>query len=129
MKQTHLTIVQGTPFEFLVKVTQRDEESEEDPKPLVPMPLTGCAIQLQARAKRSSGVAVVNLTNGEGIYPNEEEGEFLIRMTSAETSALNWPIDASTDGRIVFQCEVTPPDGESFRVLEGTLRLDREVVR
>lgn len=130
MKPTHLEIVQGTPFEFLVSIKVPDEESVEDPKPLMPMPLTGCTVQLQARSPVSSSITHLNLSSNDTVITIDEEGgTFLIKLSSAETAALSWPYDPATDGRIPYQIEVTQPDGESFRAAEGTIRLDREFVR
>lgn len=124
MQKAHLTIVQGTPFEFLIRVTQKNEENES-----IPFPLTGCSIELQARSHVSSSISLLNLSSDEEeITIDEEEGTALIRLTSIQTSALDWVLP---DGQkaSVFHCEIHPPDGDDIRILEGTLKLDREVVR
>jgi hypothetical protein len=125
MRQTHLEIVQGTPFEFLVTVQHRNEANE-----LVPMPLTNCVVQLQSRPNASSNTVLLDLSSETGgIDVDEELGTFVIQMSSAETSALKWPKSPTTNERFPFQCEITPPDGETIRILKGTIRLDTELVR
>src|SRR5688572_27320475 len=115
MRPVHLKIVQGTPFEVLVSVKQRDEADE-----LVPMPLTNCVVRLQARASKLSSSTLLDLVSPTNITVDEEAGQFTIRLSSKETSELSWPTDAATGDRVPFQCEVQRPDEEDFRALEGT---------
>lgn len=121
MKQTHLKIVQGTPFRFIFNVKQKNDAGE-----LEVMPLTGCRIRLQARPSIASPEVLLDLSDGSGIDVDYEGGVGTIDMSAAETSALKWPYSPQ---KPVYQCEITPPDGEVIRILQGTITLDREVVR
>lgn len=124
MKPVHFKIVQGTPFRFLVRVTQRDEDEE-----LIPMPLTDCFVRLVARPNVASSCVLLDISsNTSQIVVDEPEGTFLIELTSAETSALVWG-KPYTFSKAYFHCEIEPSDGETIRVLEGTITLDPEVVR
>lgn len=124
MQPAHLKIVQGTPFNCVVRVTQRDEADV-----LVPMPLTGYSVRLQARPYVASSDILLELASSTSqIEIDEDAGEFTMHLTSDETAALVWG-KPHTVAKAVFHCEITPPDGETIRVLEGTLRLNPEVVR
>ncbi len=123
MKQTHFTIVQGTPFRMVVSVMQKDEEGE-----LVPRDITDCIIRLQARATVESDEVLLDLSLGDGIALGDEDHTFVIELTSTKTSELIWGCP-NVRARAVFQCEIEPPAGDDFRVLTGTLTLDPEVVR
>lgn len=124
MKQTHLTIVQGTPFEVLVRLTRKDEDGES-----VPFPIPDGFVKLQARETVQSSDTLLDISsNDEEIVVDGDAGTFEIKLTSAQTSALDWG-SCVKPKKAVFQCEVTPAGDEPFRALEGTLTLDREVVR
>ncbi len=120
MRPTNLTIVQGTPFRLLVRVKERNEVGV-----LVPISLVGAVVRLQARLKETSPDLLLDLSsNGEGITLSAEAGVFVIQMTSAQTSALDW-----WDRQPVYQCEIVPAIGDTFRTLTGKILLDPEVVR
>lgn len=120
----HLEIVQGTQFQVLASVKMKDETDT-----LVPYPLTDCFIQLQARFKPSEPRTLLDISSdSEEIMIDGEAGTFLISLTSARTSALVWG-QPHIVARALFQCEITPPDGEPFRAMEGTITLNPEVVR
>lgn len=126
MRSVHLKLIQGTPFSFLVRVTQPDES---DPPELVPMPLTGYSAKLQARPHIASDCVLLEMSSDTPrIEIDEEAGTFSLYLTSEETSSLVWG-KPNTVSKGVFHCEITPPDGETIRVLEGTIKLDPEVVR
>jgi len=120
MKSTNLTIIQGTPFRLLVRVKEFNDVGER-----VPMPLAGATIRLQARLTATSATPLLDLSsNGNGITFGVAPGEFIIEMTGAQTSALNWG-----ERHPIYQCEVVPLVGDIFRALSGKIILDPEVVR
>lgn len=124
MDQANLTIVQGTPFRFLVRVKHRNEADI-----LVPRPLTGHVVRLQARPHVDSSKLLLDLSSdGEGIVVDEEAGTFMVELSSQRTSSLVWG-QPHTKARAVYHCEIDPPDGETIRILAGLLTLDPEVVR
>lgn len=124
MIPTNFTIVQGTPFRFLVRVTDRNEMGE-----LVPRPLTDYVVRLQARPNVQSDVLYLDLSSsGDEIVVNEADGTFFINLSSTQTSALVWG-KAHTKARAVYQCEIEPPSGDTIRLLEGVITLSPEVVR
>jgi hypothetical protein len=125
MKSTQLTIVQGTPFKLSVRVTRKNEAGVREP-----FPLPGASVRLQARTDICARETLLDLSSkGEdtGITLDEDAGTFIIYMSSEWTSSLRFP--TNVPARPVFQCEVTLEDGESMRVLSGTVTLDPEVVR
>ncbi len=94
------------------------------------MGLEGYTVRLQARKKTTSSTTLLDFsseTSAIDISP-DEEGLFVIYMSSEETQALVWG-DPHTAVRAVYQCEVDQGDGEVMRVLQGTLKIDPEVVR
>ncbi len=120
MRPTNLTIIQGTPFRLRVRVKQPNSLGEP-----IPMSLTGAIIRLQARLSEVSVDLLLDLSStNNGITLTEEVGVFVINMTSAQTSALSWG-----KRQPVYQCEVVPLEGDTFRALTGKITLDPEVVR
>lgn len=120
----HLDIVQGVPFRFLVRVQTKDETGA-----LVPVDLTDSYIHLQVRPSVRSPELFLDLSSSsDGIEIGEEPGTFSIILSAEETSALDWPLPAALS-RARFECKVTPPDGDAFRALEGTMSLEPELVR
>lgn len=123
MRDTHLKIVQGTPFRLLVRVNIRNEEGV-----LVPMPLNDCVIRLQARPHLLSPQLFLDLSsNSTGITIDEEAGIFIIDLSSKKTSDLK--IKYTNRLRAVYQCEIEKPNGDVYRILTGTITLFPEVIR
>lgn len=121
MQPTNFTIVQGTPFRFLVKVRTKNDAGESIPVLLPPETV----IQLQARFNVTDVATVLDLSTKTGeIELTGDAGNFVVTMSSDQTSNLKW-----RRPRARYQCEVHLPDGEDIRVLEGILSLDPEVVR
>lgn len=119
MEEPDLEIKQGVPFRILVRVKKREGEE------LVPVDISGGLVHLQARPSVESSTVLLDLSSDEDeITIEEETGVFVIELSSEETSALDW-----STPRAVYQCEVTPSGAEPIRILEGTVTLDREVVR
>jgi len=97
---------------------------------LVPYELTGCSIHLQARKNVVSDKVLLDASTASGdiTITDEDEGRFELNLTAAQTSKLCFG-KPHTQDRAVFHCEVSPTNGDDFRVLEGTITLDPEVVR
>lgn len=123
MNPVNLTIVQGTPFRFLVRVQDRDAQGV-----LVPKSLVGYAVRLQARGSITSAITLLDLSNDNGITVDEVAGTFTINLTPLQTSELTWGRPHMMS-RAIYHCEIEPPDGEVVRLLEGIITLDPEVVR
>lgn len=112
--KVELTIKQGATWE-----TQLEWEIDGD---LVN--LTGYSAKMQLRRDYESAMPTIELTSGEGgaITLGGSLGTISIRLTATQTS--NIPA-----GKYVFDLELTLLNGNTERLIEGTITVTREVTR
>lgn len=123
MRSTSLTIVQGTPFKRVIRLTQKENGVS------APFSLVGCTVKLQARNYIDAEDTVLDISSDtHNIVVDPADGSFLIALSSEETSALSFGMPYSPN-EAVYQCEITRSSGETIRILAGKIKLDREVVR
>lgn len=115
------TIEQGATF--VKDFVWQDEDGEA-------RDLTGYTARLQARSSIAETGTLVELTTENGgieIFP--VDGRIRVKMSAAETSALNWPPAQFAPGVGVYQLELEDADGFVTRLLKGKITLDPEIVR
>lgn len=89
----------------------------------VPMNLTGYTARLQFRVDYLTPVLLELNTNNGGItIPNSTTGEFVLNISSSDTSNLNF-------NEALWDLEFTAPDMTVIRRLEGKAKLSLEVTR
>jgi len=89
-----------------------------------PIDLTGYTARMQVREKHSSSTAVIDISDGNGITLGGAAGTIDIEILPAATINLALP-----KGFGVYDMELTPPDGKTFRLMEGGVKYTREVTR
>jgi len=109
----NFSIEQGTDFSRVI--TWRDQAN-------VLINLTGYTARLQAREKIADTATLIDLSVGAGIALGGTLGTITLSMTAAQTTALNFVT-------AVYNLEMTSPTGKISRLLEGYVRLSREVSR
>lgn len=107
------TIYQGANLDFTA--TWLDDSDE-------PINLTGWDAEMQARPRVDAELLLFALSVGNGITLGDAEGTIQIQMDAEETSALDFD-------RGVYNLELISPPGQVTRLLEGTVRLSKEVTR
>lgn len=91
--------------------------------PAEPIDLTGCVVRMQVRPDLASDVVLVECSTANGkIQTVPLNGEIRITISAAETEGFNW-------SKGVYDLEVEFPGGEVRRLVEGTMRVRREVTR
>lgn len=109
----NFTLDQGSKHDFSVLY--------KDPTGLA-IDLTGYAAALQVRESVDSAEPLVSLTEAAGIALGGEEGTIGVHFTPEETAGL-------TLRSVVYDLELTPEEGETFRLLQGTITVSPEVTR
>ena len=109
----NFSIDQGTDFTRVI--TWKDGSN-------VLVNLTGYTARLQAREKIADTTTLIDLTVGAGITLGGTLGTITLSMTAVQTTALNFVTG-------VYNLEMTSPSGKITRLLEGYVRLSKEVSR
>lgn len=105
-----LVIQQGATFEFKVQVVGG------------PASLAGATAEMHIRELRSSANTLVALSTGSGLTIDAPTRIITILVSAAQTELLGWSHPAPYD------LELTA-EGKTWRVMEGTATLSREVTR
>jgi hypothetical protein len=107
-----ITIEQGTGFELPLSYTAAGTLVD----------FTGCKARLQVRPKVGSAIRLINLTTENGGIVFGSTGQLKLVMSATATSRL-------TFSRAVYDLEIVPSAAEPYRLLEGSVFLNREVTR
>lgn len=83
--------------------------------------VTGWTVRAQARRSVDAASPAHEWVTGDGHTTTGPEGVTLT-WTGAQTAA--WCADS-----YAYQVEITDPDGRAYRLVEGRITLDRELVR
>lgn len=86
-----------------------------------PIDLTGYTARMQIRGYAESTTAWVSLTSASGITLGTTDGAIDIELTSTQTSAIP---DSG-----FYDIELVAPSGEVNRILEGAVKLSKEITR
>jgi hypothetical protein len=114
----NLKINKGETFRHLLKWQDANE---------TPVDLTGYSARMHIRSDIDATSTLIELTtvNQKITFPNEEDGEILIKLTAAETAAITW--DSA-----VYDLELVSMDGLEevvTRLVEGKVSVTKEVTR
>lgn len=110
-----LVIYQGATFKKVVRLTDSTPAAID---------LTGATARMQIRAALADETALIELTeaNGRALVTDAENGKITLLITAEDTAALDF-----TKG--VYDMEIEYSDGTVDRVLEGKVKLSKEVTR
>lgn len=87
----------------------------------VPVDITGCSIRATGRERYDAGAVAFDLTVGQGITVNEATaGKFTLSLTLDQTDAITFALG-------VWDLEITFPEGEVIRVVQGFLTYSKTV--
>lgn len=107
----NINLEQGTTWSRRVVVTDKQG---------YPVNLAGYTVRMQARETYDSP-AVLDLSVGSGItLTNPTAGEFLLKITNEQSRALVFE-------QAIYDIEITAPNGDTMRLMQGAIRLSREV--
>lgn len=84
--------------------------------------LTGYSARLQIREKVTSSTTLVSLTSASGITLGGAAGTIAPLLTATETAALNFATG-------VYDLELVSGSGVVYRLLQGRVKLSKEVTR
>lgn len=122
-----LYVDQGTTFSYPFQWTQPARDAEGNviygadglPLPGTPIDITGYSARMQIK-KNLGGDVYATLTSANGgIVLGTTDGQVTIFLTDVQTSAL--------PGSGVYDLEMVSPTGWVTRILQGKVRLSREV--
>lgn len=117
-QQLDIVIVQGSTFSMPVRWGYKDEDGN-----FVPYDLTGCSVRMQIRRRKSAQFPELDLADEDMIAITDPENANILVSIPDEATEL---MDFRTG---VYDIEVEFPGGDSFRIMEGAVLLDREVTR
>jgi hypothetical protein len=90
----------------------------------VPVDLTGYTAKMQIRKRVTSAEPYIELnTEDGGITLGGVLGTILLEISAEDTAALTWR------GNAVYDLELTPANGATKRLLQGTVTFSPEVTR
>jgi hypothetical protein len=110
-----LVILQGSTFKRIIRLTDATPAAID---------LTGCTARMHIRQTISDTETLIELTeaNGRATITDEAGGEITLLIEDEDTAALDF-----TKG--VYDLEIEYWDGTVDRVLEGKVKLSKEVTR
>jgi len=116
----NITCEQGSTFSRIITVEYPDPD---DASVMLPWDFTDYTARMQIRRTIESTAVMIELTTeNNGIeYTDAVNGEATVRMTSAETAALE------TSG--VYDLEIISSSGDVSKLIKGTFTLLPEVTR
>lgn len=104
----NITIEQGATFKLVL--TWKDSKSR-------PINLTGYSARLQVRAALGDAAVLIDASTANGkIVLGTTNGLITVTLTDEETQALTFQSG-------VYDLKVTPPDGASVRLMQGSVTL------
>lgn len=123
-------IEQGTLFQKGLTIKTPDIKGP----PLIPgtpINITGWIIRGQIRAFQSSDTVVASFQT-EILDQTTKPGEAIFYLLPAATSAIPIPVTTrlpKRDAEYIYDLEIEKPDGDIFRLLEGTITVSAEITR
>jgi hypothetical protein len=109
-ERQNLVIQQGATFEFKVQVVGG------------PASLVGATAHMQARELKSSTDTILSLSTDDGLTIDAPARIITISIPAEDTAALDWVYP------VPYDLELTA-EGKTWRVIEGTMTLSKEVTR
>jgi hypothetical protein len=86
-----------------------------------PIDITGYVAELQAKKLGPTSLPLIDLSTGNGgIVIDGPNGTITLSMTDEAAALLDFI-------RTAYDLKLTPPGGKAFRLLKGSISLDREV--
>ena len=107
----NITVEQGSTFQYPVQIMEADG--------VTPVDLTGYTFGGMIRLNYNDATPLATFTINETDLVN---GSFAFELTSATTTALSFK-------RAMYDIEITSPTSVTSRVLEGFVRLSKEVTK
>jgi len=115
--QLNVTIYQGANWRLPIAWATGTKQSS------VPVNMTGYTLRAQGRQNHDSEDTIFDLTLDDGIdWVDQATGKFALVLTAEQTSELTTALG-------VYDVEAVSPGGQVFRLVEGQVKLSREVTR
>jgi hypothetical protein len=110
----NLTIYQGSTWRRVVRLAT----------PAGAVDLSGATVRMHVRATVAATTTLLELTeaNGRALITDAAAGEIVLLVSATDTAALTF-----TSG--VYDLEIEYADGVVERILEGAMKLSKEVTR
>lgn len=113
----NVTIYQGAEWRLLLGWASGTKESHTG------IDMTGYTLRSQARKNYDSEEPFFDLSLGDGIeWVDQGTGKFALVLSAEQTAALTIALG-------VFDVEATAPNGDVSRLVQGQVKLSREVTR